>query len=213
MKYKKYTLCVVGFSFLFAGRFICPVPTTSLVRNDSALLKERFLKMLKKPQYKAFLDVISYAEGTYHEHARGYKLRYPYAKDKRAIFKSFRWHPGIREFINSRGEHRRASASGRYMILEKIWNAVALQLDLYDFSPLNQDLAALFLIWERNGAIEAIRDCDFKRAVKAVNGIWATLPGSPHRQVTVTMSTIEEFFKQRCREYKLREMRVREKRR
>lgn len=147
-------------------------------------------KSLKDKNVKAFLDVIAYAEGTYGKgeyHAR-------FAAPRMVHLKS---HPtgdircqkiGAKEWCSD--------ASGRYMFLGKTWKTVQKRLGLSDFGPHNQDIAALYLIWER-GAIPVIKAGKIAEAIRLTNGIWATFPGSKFGQPVQRLSDLERFYRKK----------------
>lgn len=77
------------------------------------------------------------------------------------------------------------TAAGAYQIIRPTWNRIrqrgAWGPYLYDFSPANQDEAARRLLLER-GALTAIENGDFTRAVQLAAQVWASLPGSTAQQ-------------------------------
>ena len=80
--------------------------------DQPQLSHQDYLKYRSNPQIKAFLDTISYAEGTLHEN--GYNARYP-----GLYFNSFQDHPRIRSCAPFKGGELCATAAGRYMILAR----------------------------------------------------------------------------------------------
>lgn len=142
---------------------------------------------------RAFLDVIAYAEGTYDAGILGYSLRYPYR-----WFRGFEAHPGVMEFVKKSGEVARSSAAGRYMFLSSTWAGLQKQYKFSDFSPVNQDLAAIALLYERDAAGDIILG-RFAQAIGKVNKIWAPLPGAPYGQTNTTMPDLQKFFNERVR--------------
>lgn len=149
----------------------------------------RLFVYLKKPQVKAFLDVISYAEGTLQ--ADGYHMRYP-----NTFFTSFRDHPRTKLCGPFKDRELCSTAAGRYMILAKTWDKIAPQIGAYDFSPRNQDKAAFALIVER-GALPHILHHRIKKAILALNKVWATFPGAPYDNPTKTMNELIKVYHER----------------
>jgi muramidase (phage lysozyme) len=80
-----------------------------------------------------------------------------------------------------------STAAGAYQFLAKTWDAVAEAYALEDFSPGNQDLAAVALIHGRK-ALEDVQAGRFEAAVGKCAKEWASLPGSPYGQPTMTMA-------------------------
>ena len=68
-----------------------------------------------------------------------------------------------------------------------------LSCGLTDFSPLAQDIAALYLI-DRRRAMNAVLEGDWKTALERCNREWASLPGSPYGQPTKTLETCLSFL-------------------
>lgn len=121
----------------------------------------------------ALLSTIAYAEGT----DERYDIIFSFE-----TFTSYADHP--RRTICS-GAYC-SDAAGRYQFLAMTWDWVAPKLDLSDFSPASQDLAALWLIDYRG--VENIDSIDtyqeFVDAMYDLNLEWASLPGSPYGQPT-----------------------------
>lgn len=127
----------------------------------------------------ALLSTIAYAEGT--------KERYDIIFSFQT-FSSYADHP--RRTICS-GAYC-SDAAGRYQFLSTTWDWVSPKLDLPDFSPSSQDLAALWLIEYRGVSdIDSIDTYDeFVEAMYDLNLEWASLPGSPYGQPTHSASSL-----------------------
>ena len=121
----------------------------------------------------ALLSTIAYAVGT----DERYDIIFSYE-----TFTSYADHP--RRLICS-GAYC-SDAAGRYQFLSSTWDWVSPKLDLPDFSPASQDLAALWLIDYRG--VENVDSIDtyneFVDAMYELNLEWASLPGSPYGQPT-----------------------------
>lgn len=136
---------------------------------------------------RAFLDMISYAEGT--NGPQGYAAMFGYPRADR-IAQSLADHPRqFFSFTNSRGETLRTSAAGRYQFLIRTWDALQKQLDLPDFGPQSQDSAALELIRQR-GALNDVRAGRTEAAIVKCAPIWASLPGAGYAQPERKLSTL-----------------------
>lgn len=160
-------------------------------------IKKTLLRDRNHPAVRAFLDTIAYAEGTYHERLRGYYMRYPTG----TMFESCEAHPAVAASAYCGEKEIRSTAAGRYMFLAKTWNTVAERLDLSDFCPLNQDIAALYLIRERK-ALDDVKNGDIRSAIDKVKTIWSSLPGSPHQQPIQKYETLRTIFLTRYKHYK-----------
>lgn len=79
-----------------------------------------------------------------------------------------------------------STAAGAYQFLSKTWDECAKALDLPDFGPASQDLAAVFLI-KRRGALEDVLAGRIETAIDKCGKEWASLPGSPYGQPTRTL--------------------------
>ncbi|MFX9397317.1 glycoside hydrolase family protein, partial [Acinetobacter baumannii] len=75
-------------------------------------------------------------------------------------------HPNIKkQFKQTDGQVKNTTAAGRYQFLKDTWDGVAKDLGLKDFSPKNQDIAAVALL-AQNGALPSVLKGDFKTAVQ-----------------------------------------------
>jgi hypothetical protein len=88
-----------------------------------------------------------------------------------------------------------STAAGAYQFLRSTWTECAEALGLEDFSPENQDLAAVYLIRRRN-ALGDVMSGRLDAAVGRCNREWASLPGSPYGQPTKTMDKVREVYLQ-----------------
>ncbi|MYM96239.1 glycoside hydrolase family protein [Rugamonas sp. FT81W] len=78
-----------------------------------------------------------------------------------------------------------STAAGAYQFLSKTWDEMAAKYALSDFSPSSQDIAAVGLI-KRRGALSDVLAGRFRAAIDKCNLEWASLPGSPYGQPTLT---------------------------
>ncbi|KKS68170.1 MAG: Lysozyme [candidate division TM6 bacterium GW2011_GWE2_42_60] len=160
-----------------------------------------FVRLMKKePAILAFLDAIGFAEGSFknrpYEHSlKGYLLRYPGVS-----FYGFKDHPQTVICSSSLGRQICSSAAGRYMFLSKTWERVAKSLGLKDFSPVNQDLGAIYLVWQHD-ALDDILQGRFERAIYKVRDVWASFPGSSYGQPQKRMRELKKLFNERLQYY------------
>jgi muramidase (phage lysozyme) len=138
-----------------------------------------YLSLLDDPNVKAFLHTIRVGEGT--ADPMGYRRHFGGSH-----FDTYADHP--RRIITAGlGSNRYdSSAAGAYQFLTKTWTECATALGLADFSPRNQDAAALFLI-DRRKALDDVLAGRIEQAVIKCNREWASLPGSPYGQPVKTM--------------------------
>lgn len=126
---------------------------------------------------QAFLRVIRRGEGTSDE--GGYKRLFG-----GGTFASFADHPRITVTKNG----YTSTAAGAYQALISTWDETKRIMRLPDFSPASQDLFAVGRIAAR-GALDDVIAGRFSTAVQKVANEWASLPGSPYGQPTISMAT------------------------
>lgn len=137
----------------------------------------------------AFLDMIAFCEGTDNN-------RQPTKDDGYdvlvggGLFTSYADHPNVLVRLNP---NLSSTAAGRYQILYRFWVIYKKQLNLPDFSPLSQDRYAIQQLKEQR-ALPLIQAGKFEDAVRAVNDIWASLPGSPYGQHTYKMDEAKGIY-------------------
>ncbi|MEC6393349.1 glycoside hydrolase family 104 protein [Acinetobacter pittii] len=135
--------------------------------------RENYEKLLKAPNVQKMLNLIANAEGVKH----GYNTLFGNER-----VNDLSWHPGVKKgFTQTDGKKNATTAAGRYQFLKDTWDGVAKQLGLEDFSPKNQDIAAVALL-AQNGALPSVLKGDFKTAVQKSGSTWASLPSSPYAQ-------------------------------
>ena len=186
----------------------------NIQRDSLILIVDTYLKDIK---VKSFLDTIAYAEGTYHKN--GYKSLFT-----GKIFDNFSDHPRRKITASSikilnlsnRIKHMlfnrfniystnniklTSSAAGRYQILAPTWDNITLKLNLSDFSPINQDRAAVYLLKIKN-IIDYIINNQFEIAIRKASKVWASLPGSTYGQPIISLKKLKEFYLNRLKYYK-----------
>ncbi len=159
-----------------------------LISSQHTVARDQLLVHLRHPSVRAFLDTIAYAEGTLHEN--GYRTIFGHI-----LFKKYTWHPRLIVCANYNNKQLCSSAAGKYQFSQKIWTKVAGIIKAKDFSPLNQERAAVYLLIDA-GALCHVKSGDIDLAFEKVNTIWASLPGSPHKQPTKHKRVLHQVFKQ-----------------
>lgn len=135
--------------------------------------RQELEKALNNPNVRKMLDVIANAEGVKH----GYNTIFGNERSD-----DLKAHPNVKkEFTQTDGKKNSTTAAGRYQFLKGTWDSVSKKYGLTDFSPKNQDLAAVALILGR-GALGDVIKGDFTKAVGKLGGEWASLPSSNYAQ-------------------------------
>ncbi len=137
---------------------------------------------LKNQNVQAFLALIRHTEGADYGTLFG-----------GGRFDQFEDHPRIPITRTLGGKPITSTAAGAYQFLSRTWDECAKALDLPDFTPANQDRAALYLI-ERRRALPAVLEGDWVTAIERCNREWASLPGSPYGQPTKSMAKCLAFL-------------------
>lgn len=148
----------------------------------------------------AMLAALKQAEGTASA-ADPYRVCYSY----RHTIKSFADHPTVTgEWAGEKlpdamcagagfGPGCVSTAAGAFQIIKPTWLRLKEKLNLSDFSPANQDAAAVQLLREC-GAYQKLTQGDFAGAVAAARKTWASLPGSNVGQPTKSLSWLTARF-------------------
>ena len=134
----------------------------------------------------AFLAMIRYAEGT--AGPDGYRTLWG-----GGLFESFADHPRIVGEYMSNGRPIKSTAAGAYQFLSGTWDDAARKLQLADFSPANQDRAAIWLL-SRRGALADVQAGRFEAAIAKCAKEWASLPGSPYGQPLKTIAQVRQAY-------------------
>lgn len=137
---------------------------------------------VQHPNMQAFLRVIRAGEGT--ADAAGYSRLYG-----GGAFSSFADHPRIKVKAGA----WTSTAAGAYQFLARVWDETARIMGLGDFSPANQDLGAVGRIAAR-GALPDVLAGRFDSAVRKCAWEWASLPGSPYGQPTISMERAKAIY-------------------
>ena len=146
--------------------------------------RQELEKALSNPNVRKMLDVIANAEGVKH----GYNTIFGNERSN-----DLKAHPNVKkEFTQTDGKKNSTTAAGRYQFLKGTWDKVSKKYGLTDFSPKNQDLAAVALILGR-GALGDVMKGDFTKAVGKLGNEWASLPSSPYAQPKKSWKDIQNM--------------------
>lgn len=153
---------------------------------------------------RAFLAMIRVAEGT--ADANGYRALFGHRPSRPRLFDGWADHPRVaQQFTDKAGRRLWTSAAGAYQFMAvspiptggstkvNTWDRLQAKLQLPDFSPASQDLAALELVREA-GALADVRAGRFADAVAKVRRIWASLPGAGYDQAERALEDLELAF-------------------
>lgn len=131
---------------------------------------------------QAFLRVIRRGEGT--SDADGYRRIFG-----GELFTGYADHP--RKLVVKNGY--RSTAAGAYQALTSTWDETRRIMGLRDFSPTSQDWFGVGRIAAR-GALDDVKAGRFAVAIGKVAKEWASLPGSPYGQPTISMAVAAKVF-------------------
>jgi len=87
-----------------------------------------------------------------------------------------------------------STAAGKYQFLKRTWDEVQKKLGLQDFSPKNQDVAAVYLIARRK-ALQDVIDGNLPLIMKKLSWEWASIPPARYGQKTRSEKFITDRFK------------------
>lgn len=140
---------------------------------------------------QAFLDCIAACEGT----GNAYNALFGYTPRNGKVFANdYIKHPNIRApFTQTDGTLNYTTAAGRYQFLYSTWTRLAKKLNLYMFTPADQDAGAIELLAEC-GAMPFIKSGDLQSAIDKASGIWASLPSSKYLQPKRTLEFAENAY-------------------
>jgi len=134
----------------------------------------------------AFLFMVRWAEGT--SGPDGYRTLVG-----GELFNDFSDHPRKIKSITFGNTSLNSSAAGAYQFLQATWDRCKAALNLADFSPENQDRAAIYLIGQR-GALPDIEQGDLRKALEKCSWEWASLPPSRYNQPTKSYDALEVVY-------------------
>ena len=152
-------------------------------------LREDLYPLLARTEVQAWLALIRWCEGT--DGPEGYRTLFG-----GEVVEGFEDHPRrlVMKSFGGKGKPITSSAAGAYQFLRGTWDECVKALGSPNFTPLEQDLAAVFLTYRRRG-LQAVLDSDWQAALKACNREWASLPGSPYGQPTKSLKQCIDFLR------------------
>ncbi len=180
--------------FLTASRAVTWAPISSeIALKWEEIFSPPIEQSVKNARIKAFLDTIAWAEGT--DEVANYRTQYTGTQ-----FAGFHDHPREQKCGLRYGQQLCADAAGRYLFLSSTWDRIAKKIGAPDFSPANQDLAAIELLREY-GALEDIEAGRFELAVHKVTGVWPSLKhaGEGHSEPAIVL--LHQVYQKRLESY------------
>lgn len=130
-------------------------------------------RLVKDPSVQSMLGAIRRMEGTADFAGGGYGTMFGGGQ-----ISDFSKHPNqSHSYVDRNGQTINSTAAGAYQFLNSTWNTASKELGLKDFSPENQDRAAVYLML-KSGAIPYIQSNDIAGALGKLNSVWTSLPGS-----------------------------------
>lgn len=148
------------------------------------LAHEACAEALQHPNVAAFLRVIR--EGESCQEPDAYWWLFGSTRKAPKLAESLSGHPRVKTFERYDGQFIKngkldyTTAAGAYQITASTWDTVVQPaLQLPDFSPASQDLAAVLLIRKR-GALPAVLAGQFAAACALLRNEWASMPGAQH---------------------------------
>ena len=162
-----------------------------------AILIYTILRMLKvKPEdvadknVQAFLGMIRFSED---------KANITDEQRYRTLFggdtfdNGFVDHPRIKKTYNINGKPVTSDAAGAYGMMSFTWDWLRKIIDLPDFTPANQDTAAVQLMIYRN-SLDDIKAGNLVSAIQKNANTWASLPGNDYGQNPNSFDQLQQKF-------------------
>ena len=157
-------ILAVGILVFGANLYYRDRPSANNVSDNGSAIAE----VNASSKVKAFLKMIRWAEGT--DGADGYRTIFSGAK-----FDDFSKHPDKVYSTIFKGKTLRSAAAGAYQFMPDTWEEKREKLNLPDFSPKSQDIAAIDLLNDV-GAIALVESDQINKAIFVACGKFASLP-------------------------------------
>lgn len=146
--------------------------------------RSQYEQYVTMPTVKAALDTIAWAEGGKYNNMFGGRTF------------SGNQHPNICVPYRSTC----STAAGRYQFLYSTWRGLASNLGLPDFSPHNQDIGAVYLIWQR-GQLDNLLNGNFEAMMRGLGCLWAALPYATCGQTRRPLAATLDYYNSALRVY------------
>lgn len=147
------------------------------------------------PNMSAFLDTISFSEGTDSYPDEGYKTIVGGSQ-----FEDYAQHPHKSIWFESIKDY--STAAGRYQLLWRYAAIYTKMLKLPDFSPASQDRIAIQQIREQHAYVE-LHLGNVQTAIERCCNIWASFPGAGYKQHENKMATLLDYYNKARKSYEI----------
>lgn len=144
----------------------------------------------------AFLDTISWAETGSTNRSSSYRT----IVFQGAAIQQFDRHPLKRNCATIQGRTVCSSASGRYQFMDFTYKRLKSKGFFKDFSPAQQDEAAVELIREQ-GALSDVKQGRFDAAACKVGDVWASFPCNDYQQHPKELALLRAIYRQQLEAY------------
>jgi muramidase (phage lysozyme) len=150
---------------------------------------------IEEMRVRAFLRMLRVGEGTVG--VSGYEKLFGGLSFIKDFGKDFSDHPRIQRPFGK----TTSSAAGAYQVMSYTWddpNQIALRrrYNITDFTPKSQDRYCVVIIRHKRSALKEVMNGDIEGAINKCNREWASLPGAPYGQPTITMERKLQKFEQ-----------------
>lgn len=158
------------------------------------------IKEALSPNVPAFLDTLKFSElgaALITMSDDGYNVIVGSTPKAPILFNSYADHPRLLISLPKLGI--KSTAAGGYQFIVPTWDPLRAKLGLTDFSPINQDRAAIELL-HQHGALVHILAGDILHAAEIAAAIvldapvWASLPGAGYGQHENKMENLLKVF-------------------
>ncbi len=188
-------VCLAGVALAIPAHFNSPAETTEEVTISQPLpqVRRQTVASLKAAHVHAFLDTIAWAEGTAGPNA--YRMQFTGTK-----FSGFQDHPREIKCGSSYGSRLCSDAAGKYQFLSTTWDRMAKKIGASDFSPANQDRAAIALL-DEYGVLEDIEAGSFAYAVIQLIPVWPSFLDVGNGDRARAIARLEQVYQQQLRKH------------
>ncbi|HEY9837470.1 MAG TPA: glycoside hydrolase family 104 protein [Vampirovibrionales bacterium] len=188
-------VCLAGVALVIPAHLNSQAETPEeLTRPQPApQVRRQRVANLKAAHVQAFLDTIAWAEGTAGPSA--YRMQFTGTK-----FSSFKDHPREIKCGSSYGSRLCSDAAGKYQFLSTTWDRMAKKIGASDFSPANQDRAAIALL-DEYGVLEDIEAGSFSYVVVQLIPVWPSFQDVGNGDRARAIARLEQVYQQKLRQH------------
>jgi muramidase (phage lysozyme) len=192
-------LCLAGVGLALPSHLKVQPETSETATHPRPLppVQTQNVAALKAAHVNAFLDTIAWAEGTAGPHA--YRMQFTGTR-----FSSFQDHPREIKCGWSYGSRLCSDAAGKYQFLSTTWDRMAKKIGAEDFSPANQDRAAIALL-DEYGVLEDIEAGSFAYSAIQVIPVWPSFQDVGHGDRSRAIAKLNQVYQQKLKKYSVQE--------